>query len=117
MPMAATRFLQLSQSRQLLVRLCQTVNYGQIHDLSVRDREPILKCPAPGVFIDVRLDVEEQPRENIAAADFALGAEVTRLIALLDKIENGKISRIEVRAGLPRRVTLETCHMATARAS
>jgi hypothetical protein len=117
MPMAATRFLHLSQSRQLLVRLCQTVNYGHIYDVSVRDREPILKCQDTGVFIDIRLDVDEQPREKIATADFALGAEVTRLIALLDKIENGKISKIEVRAGLPRRVTLESCHVATERAT
>jgi len=28
-------------------------------------------------------------------------------LALLDKIENGKITKIEVRTGLPRRVTLE----------
>jgi hypothetical protein len=57
--------------------------------------------------VDVRLDVEAQPRDEMAALDFALGAEVTRLMTLLDKVENGKITKIEVRAGLPRRVTLE----------
>jgi hypothetical protein len=91
----------------MLVRLCQSVNFGQILDLSVRNGEPILQCPAPAVFVNVRLDVEAQPREEMSAADFALGAEVTRLIALLDKIENGKITKIEVRAGLPRRATFE----------
>jgi len=59
--MSAIRFLQLSQSRQVLVRLCQTVNYGQIRDLSIGDREPILKCSPPAVFVDVRLDADEQP--------------------------------------------------------
>jgi hypothetical protein len=83
------------------------VNFGQINDLSIRDGEPVWKCPAPAVLVDVRLDVEPQPRDEISTADFALGAEVTRLLALLDKIENGKITKIEVRAGLPRRVTLE----------
>ena len=83
------------------------MNFGQIHDLSVRDGEPVLQCPAPAVLVDVRLDVEAQPREEISTADFALGAEVTRLMALLDKIENGKITKIEVRAGLPRRATFE----------
>src|SRR5258708_29342335 len=115
--MSATTFLQLSESRQNLVRLCQSVNYGKIHDLSVRDREPILKCPAPAVFVDVRLDVEEQPREEISNADFALGAEVTRLMPLLAKIENGKIIKIEVRAGLPRRVALEDRYAAMDRAT
>jgi hypothetical protein len=105
--MSATSLLQLSESRQMLVRLCQFVNFGQILDLSVREGEPIWQCPAPAVFVDVRLDVEAQPREETCAADFVFGAEVTRLIALLDKIENGRITKIEVRAGLPRRATFE----------
>src|ERR1700677_1980159 len=105
--MSATKLLQLSESRQMLVRLCQSVNYGQIHELIVRDHDPILTCPAPAVLVDIRLDVEAQPREEISTTDFALGAEVTRLMALLDKIENGRITKIEVRGGLPRRVTLE----------
>ena len=115
--MSATTFLQLSKSRQMLVRLCQSVNFGQIHELSVRDREPILRCPAPAVFVDLRLDVEEQPREEMSGADFALRAEATRLMALLDKIANGKITKIEVRAGLPRRVTFEDRYAVTGRAS
>ena len=115
--MSATSLLQLSQPRQMLVRLCQSVNFGQILDLSVRDSEPIWLCPAPAVFVDVRLDVEAQPREEMSAADFALGAEVTRLMALLDKIADGKITKIEVRAGLPRRVTLEGHYAVTDRPS
>ena len=105
--MSATSLLQLSQSRQMLVRLCQNVNFGQILDLTIRESEPILRCPAPAVLVDVRLDIEAQPREEISKTDFALAAEVTRLMALLDKIENGKITKIEVRAGLPRRATFE----------
>ena len=115
--MSATSLLQLSQPRQMLVRLCQSVNFGQILDLSVRNGEPLLQCPAPAVFVDVRLDVEAQPREEMSAADFALGAEVTRLIVLLDKIENGKITKIEVRAGLPRRATFEGRHAEADRAT
>jgi hypothetical protein len=83
------------------------VNFGQILDLSVRFCEPIFQCPAPVVFVDVRRDVEARPREEISTTDFALGAEVTRLMALLDKIENGKITKLEVRARLPRRATFE----------
>ena len=115
--MSATRLLQLSESRQTLVRLCQSVNFGQIRDLSVLDREPILCCPAPAVFVDVRLDVEAQPRDEISTADFALSAEIIRLMALLDKIETGKITKIEVRAGLPRRATFDGHHAATDRAT
>jgi hypothetical protein len=113
--MLARSFLQLSQNRQMLVRLCQSVNYGTIHDLSVRHREPLLKSPAPAVFVDVQLDADGQPREEISSADFVLSAEIMRMMALLDKIENGKISKIEVRAGLPRRATFEDRHAATGR--
>ncbi len=48
------RFAQLSAARQKLVRLLQTVNYGQIQELLVRDGEPIYD-PAPVVIIDAKL--------------------------------------------------------------
>ena len=115
--MSATSLLQLSQSRQVLVRLCQSVNFGQIHDLSVQDGEPVWQCPAPAVLVDVRLDVEAQPRDEISTADFALSAEILRLMALLDKIVNGKVTKIEVRAGLPRRATFDGRHAARDRAT
>ena len=101
------RFCQLSPPRQHLVRLFQSINYGYLQDLEVRDREPILSGRRPIVFVDVRLDSEERPRDELALADFALCAEVYRLMCLLDQVENGKISKIEVRAGIPRRITME----------
>ena len=102
-----SRFSQLSPARQALVRLCQATNYGHIHNLAVRDREPVLTGPAPAVVVDIRLDLEERPRAELAAADFELCAEVARLMSLLARIQHGKISRIEVRAGIPRRIVLE----------
>ena len=105
-PSDSPRFSQLSASRQALVRLCQSTNYGHIQDLAVRDCEPVFsgKCL---VFADVKLDSEERPREEAADSDFLLCAEIVRLMTLLDKIHNGKISKLEVRAGLPRRILLE----------
>lgn len=105
---AVRRFSQLSLPRQALVRLCQSTNYGQIQDLTVRDREPVLG-PEPRVLVDVRLDSDERPREELAAADFALSAELCRLMSLLDEVRNGRISKVEVRAGIPRRITFEKC--------
>jgi hypothetical protein len=104
---ATVRFSQLSIPRQALVRLCQATNYGHIHDLAVRDREPVLTSPAPAVVVDIRLDLEERPRHELAAADFELCAEVGRLISFLDRIQDGKISSIEVRADIPRIIRLE----------
>ena len=100
------RFCQLSPPRQHLVRLFQSINYGYLQDLEVRDCEPIFSGCGPIVLVDVRLDSKELPRDELALADFALSAEVCRLMSLLD-LENGRISKIEVRAGIPRRITME----------
>jgi hypothetical protein len=104
---AGTRFSQLSPSRQALVRICQETNFGYVQDLTVRNREPIFTTSLPVVLADVKLDSEDEPRREAGLSDFVLGAELVRLMLLLDKIEEGKISKIEIRAGLPRRVVVE----------
>jgi hypothetical protein len=101
------RYSQLSPARQALVRLCQSTNYGHIQDLDVRDQEPVLTAQKCVVLTDVKLDAEERPRQEAAEPDFLLCAEIVRLMALLDKINNGKISKLEIRAGIPRRIILE----------
>jgi|ERR1051326_1612201 hypothetical protein len=96
-------FSQLSSPRKALVRLCQTTNYGYIRDLEVRNSDPVFS-PPPLVILDVKLDTDEKRREEVELSDFALSAEVCRLLAQLDKIKNGTIERIDVREGIPRRV-------------
>lgn len=102
----ATRFRQLSAPRQAPVRLFQTVNFGRIEDLEIRRSEPAFN-PAPLVLLDLKLDTEEGPRPERDLTDFVLCDEVRRLMARLDEIENGCIQRIEVRAGIPRRLIVE----------
>ena len=101
-----TRFQQLSAPRQALVRLCQRINFGRIEDLELRGGEPVFS-PAPQVFIDVRLDWEDVVRPERGLPDFAIPEEIRRLVARLDAIQDGNIERIEVRAGIPRRLTFE----------
>lgn len=103
----AIRFSQLSSSRQTLVRACQKLNFGEIRLVHVREGDPIFE-PAPVVLIDAKLYRDDEPRPELALADFALRDEVRRLMARLDDAKNGMIQRIEVRAGLPRRVVLES---------
>ena len=101
------QFSQLSRPRQALVRLFQSINYGNVRDLNVRDQEPVLASPSPIVVVDLKLDAEDHSRDELAAADFELCAEVGRLISFLDRMQDGKISSIEVRAGIPRRILFE----------
>jgi hypothetical protein len=101
------RFSELSPARQKLVRMCQTVNYGQIKVLLVRDGEPIYE-PPPVVVIDAKLYRDDGPRPELGLADFELCDDVRRLMARLDAAKNGMIQRIDVRAGLPCRAVVES---------
>jgi hypothetical protein len=99
------RFSQLSASRQVLVRLCQDINFGQIQNLHVRNGDPVWD-PAPMVLSEVRLDIEQAPRPEGELPDFKLSSQIERLMRRLDQLRDGRIERIEVREGIPRRLVL-----------
>jgi hypothetical protein len=69
----------------------------------VRDREPVL-TPETEIFYDVKLDGKDGPRPEQNLSDFELSREVVRLFAKLDAIRNGVVKRLDVHAGLPRRI-------------
>ena len=94
---------QLSAPRQLLVRLCQAMNYGYIQRLEVNNSEPVFN-PETLVWVKIKLDGDEGARLEAGLADFALPDELCRLMARLDQIQNGTIEKIDVRAGIPRRL-------------
>lgn len=100
-----SRFSQLSASRQALVRLCQDINFGQIKDLHVRNFDPVWD-PAPTVLSEIKLDTEEAPRSESELPDFKLSSQIQRLMRRLDQLRDGRIERIEVREGIPRRLIL-----------
>jgi hypothetical protein len=101
------RFSELSAPRRALIRMCQAIDYGQIIDLHVRDCEPVFN-PAPTVLRDIKLDGESTERPECELNEFTLRNEVCRLLQLLDEAGTGRIQRIEVRAGIPRRIVLES---------
>jgi len=105
-PSKTVRLSQLPPSRQLLVRLCQTINYGSIYRLEIRDSEPAFD-PQPRVLVELKLDAEELKRPEVGLMDFKLRDEVWRLMDQFDELRNGVVERIEVRAGIPYRVLFE----------
>src|ERR1039458_8503432 len=107
------RFSQLSASRRVLVRLCQDINFGQIQELHVRNSDPVWD-PAPTVLSEIKLDTEDTPRPESELPDFKLSSEIRRLMCRLDQLENGRIERIEVREGIPRRLVLASLPMSRA---
>jgi hypothetical protein len=101
------RFSQLSPERQALVRILQAVNFGEIRDVHIREGNPIAD-DASAVLLDAKLDAEEIPRPELHLDDFELRAEVGRLMSRLDELKDGTIRRLEVRAGIPRRLVFES---------
>lgn len=101
------RFSGLSPARQALVRLCQAINHGSMENLAVKEHEPVLD-PPPLLLQDVKLDSDEGPRPELALSDFAVSDQVSRLLRLFDRMDHGTIRHIEVRAGIPRRIVVES---------
>jgi hypothetical protein len=73
----------------------------------VKNSEPIFK-PETLVSVEIKLDVDDCGRSEVGLADFALPDEILRLMAQLEQIQNGLIDRIEVRAGIPRRLVFSS---------
>jgi hypothetical protein len=102
-----TRFSEISPAWRDLVRLCQSINHGQIESLQIANGEPSFN-PAPRVFFDVKLDNEEGPRPEVALPDFELCSELHRLMRRIDNIKQGRVARLEIRGGIPRRAVFES---------
>jgi hypothetical protein len=101
------RLSELSGPRQALVRLCQTINHGSIEELRIKDGEPTF-TPAPIVLVDVKLDQDDGPRPEVELRDFELCSELRRLMGRIDAIKEGKVARLEIRGGVPRRAIFES---------
>jgi hypothetical protein len=103
--MQVTNFLQLSKPRQVLIRLCQRVNYGSILNVRVSDGDVCFDVP-PDVVVDVKLDGDVAERPELNLTDFVLPAESCRLLSQIDSLKNGVVEKIVVHDGIPRRVIL-----------
>ena len=86
-----------------LVELMQTVNFGRIEELPIRNGQPVLD-PRPRVIYEIKLGGENGPRPELGTADFFLKQQVIELFAFFDEMQNGIIDVLEVKHGLPFRV-------------
>jgi hypothetical protein len=60
------------------------------------------------VLVDVKLDQDEGRRPEVELRDFELCRELRRLMSRIDAIKDGKVARLEIRGGVPRRVIFES---------
>ncbi len=106
----------LSQARQELVELIQSIRFGRIVGLVVRDGEPVFE-PGPQVERSIKLLVADGGASRPPPADFNVKRAVAALMEILDTIGNGTIERIEVRHGLPFQMILQESPPRTPEAS
>jgi hypothetical protein len=96
----------LSPNRRQLVEMMQRLNFGCIENLAIHAGDPTLS-PAPRIVQDIKLDVDTVPRPELDREDFELKKSVVELFKHFDSLQDGTIAVVEVRYGLPFRITAE----------
>lgn len=95
----------LSPARRRLLELMQSINFGRIEFMDVRDGEPVLD-PLPHVVREIKLGGDNGPRPEVAIADFCLKAQVVDLWEKLDELGTGTVVSLEVKHGLPFQIVI-----------
>jgi hypothetical protein len=90
----------LPEPRKRLIEVLQTLNFGRIEDLLIRDGNPVLD-PMPRIVREHKFAGENGARPELDARDFVLKAQVVDLFRLLDDIRDGTIAMLTVKHGLP----------------
>ena len=96
----------LSTGRRRLLELMQQINFGRIDGITVRGGEPIFD-PSPRIVREIKFSSENRPRPELGIEDFVLKAQVVELFEHLDNLGDGKVGSIEVKHGLPFRMSVE----------
>jgi hypothetical protein len=93
----------VSEPRRRLVELMQSINFGRVEGLAIRNQDPVL-CPPPRVVREYKFGGENGPRPELGIGNFLLKQQVVDLFAFFDDFEDGTIDVLEVKHGLPFRV-------------
>ena len=96
----------LSANQRCLLEQMQRLNFGRIEGLAVCNGEPHLD-PPPRIVREVKFMGENGSRRELGIKDFTLRKEVVEFFKELGRLHNGIIERVEVKHGLPFRMTIE----------
>ena len=88
-----------------LMKLMQEINFGRIEDLKIRSGAPRL-TPPPRVIREIKFGGDNGPRPEATKKDFMLKMEVRNLFAQLEAMGDGVVASIEIKHGLPFRMTV-----------
>lgn len=103
---ADVRVSRLSPREARLVKIMTHLGYGRIENLLVREGEPLFD-PPPRVIREQKFGDRGSDRPDLEGSDFALKSEVVDLLRTLRSMGNGAVDCLEVRHGLPFRMSKE----------
>jgi hypothetical protein len=95
----------LGQSQRRTVEIIETLGFGVLQGLSIRDGQPCFE-PAPRIVQSVKLDSDAESRSECANPESALKKQFQVLFRHLNELREGTVD-IEVCHGLPFRLVLE----------
>jgi len=99
------RFMALSPPRRNLVRLMQRIGFGHIEGLAVSGGEPVIDTQTR-VVREVKFDAVCSVTPS-TESDYALKQQVLVLIEQLNAIGDSRINLIEIKHGLPFRMSID----------
>ena len=106
MSKASARISDLSPAGRRLVALMQSVRFGRIRALAVRDGQPVFD-PAPRVIRKIKISAQNGPRPEARRPDFAIRKEVIEFFEHLETLGTGVVRCIEIKDGLPFSLDIE----------
>ena len=96
----------LSARQRRLLEMMSHFNFCRIENLEIREGQPVFE-PAPRVIQDIKIGGENGPRPELDKDDFLLRTPVIELFEHLKRVGTGTVAVIEVRYGLPVKLSIE----------
>ena len=97
---------ELTALRRSLLEQMQTLNFGRILNIQVREGEPRI-TPMTKVERLVRFGGNNHARPEIVLDDFTLKDKVVELFDAIERMGDGLILKLEIKHGLPFDMTVE----------
>lgn len=101
----ALRKSALSAPRQRLIELIQSINFGRLEEVPVRNAEPVLD-PTPAIVREIKFGGDNGPRSELLADDFVLKAQLVEMFEHLDRLSDCHVEVLEIKHGLPFRMLI-----------
>lgn len=104
--MTFARKESLTAEEKRFIELMQYVNFGRIIGLIITKGKPAFD-PPPRLVREIKFGGENGPRPEISSSDFTMKTQVIELLEHFERLADGTVATIEVKHGLPFRMSLE----------